>query len=76
MKVYQWFYWNSNPQLLEKCQPCSLGPKAVLFRLAKFLLEALAETKLLNKNHLNDVFMSQVGYYVIQSLPVVRVTPK
>jgi hypothetical protein len=35
------------------------GPKAVLFLLAKFLLEALAEIKLLSKNHLNDIFMSQ-----------------
>ena len=42
MKVYQWFYWTSNPQCWGKSQSVYGGPKAVLFCLAKFLLEALA----------------------------------
>jgi len=41
MNVYQWYYWTSNPSNLREVPACPWGPKTVLFRLAKVLLEAL-----------------------------------
>jgi hypothetical protein len=38
IKVYQWFYWTSNPKFWERSQPIPRGRKAV-FYLASFLLE-------------------------------------
>ena len=38
--AHQWFYWTSNLNF-QRSLGLSPGPKAVLFRLAKFLLEAL-----------------------------------
>jgi hypothetical protein len=36
MKMYQWFYWTSNAQFLEKIQPDTGAPKRSYFVLQYF----------------------------------------
>jgi hypothetical protein len=41
VKVNQWFLLYLESSILREVSACPQGPKAVLFRLAKFLFEAL-----------------------------------